>query len=57
MRYVPADREHRFPTCDRVRADHGMNGCEVAADVLGSAAGFLVDLESAAGGGFDETGL
>ena len=51
------DGKYGFPAGDRVRPDHGMDGLEVFADVLGRTAGSCIELEITVGGGFIELGL
>lgn len=54
---VMPDWKDALPTCDWVRADYGMDGFELGADVQGVAARLLVEGEVAAGGGVVEAGL
>jgi hypothetical protein len=49
--------EDGLPACDRVRANDGMDGAELRADVLGGAARRCVQLEAVGVGGFVEAGL
>jgi hypothetical protein len=49
--------EDGLPACDRVRANDGMDGAELRADVLGGAARRCVQLEAVGVSGFVEAGL
>ena len=54
---VVSDAKYRFPTSDWVGADHRMDGLQVCADILGSTAGFGVELETVLLGAEAKAGL
>jgi hypothetical protein len=54
---VAADGEDGLPPCDGVGADDGMDGLELGADVLGGAAGLVVEGEAGLFGDLVEGGL
>lgn len=49
--------KYRFPASDWVGANHGMDSLQVCADVLGSTAGFGVELKTVLFGAETEAGL
>lgn len=55
--HMVSDREDRLPPGDWVRADDGVLGDQLGADVLGRAARLAVELEAVALRGFGEAGL
>lgn len=57
MLHVSADCEDRFPTCDRVSADDGVDGREFFADVVGGPARGGVEFEVSVFGSLVELGL
>ena len=57
MLHVVTDCEDGFPACDRVGADHGVNGRKIFADIVRGATGGSVEFEVVVLRGFIEFGL
>ena len=56
MLHVVTDCEDGFPACNRVGADHGVDGRKIFADIVRGATGSSVEFEVVVLGGFVEFG-